>query len=92
MIEVDHFENGGNQAFDSQAGYKRDQQEKFAYCHAIKKGGVPVDQDQGRVGVAAATEIIREGLAVPGLGAAATEKGPWNQAIGKKSTSYSTSL
>ncbi|PIQ21378.1 MAG: clindamycin resistance transfer factor BtgB [Cytophagales bacterium CG18_big_fil_WC_8_21_14_2_50_42_9] len=40
------------QAFDQQTGYKRDQTESFAYCHAIKNGGVAAIQEQARLRVA----------------------------------------
>jgi len=39
------------EAFDRQTGYKRDQQESFAYCHAVKNGGVTVIREQARVRV-----------------------------------------
>jgi len=39
------------QAFDQQTGYKRDQQESFAYCHAVKNGGVAAIQEQARIRV-----------------------------------------
>lgn len=39
------------QAFDQQTGYKREQQESFAYCHAIKNGGVAAIQEQARLRV-----------------------------------------
>jgi hypothetical protein len=38
-------------AFDRQTGYKRDQQESFAYCHAMKNGSVADIREQVRLRV-----------------------------------------
>jgi len=39
------------QAFDQQTGYKRDQQENFAYPHAIKNGRIAAIWEQARIRV-----------------------------------------
>jgi hypothetical protein len=39
------------QAFDRQTGYKRDQQESFDYCHAMKNGTVAAIREQARIRV-----------------------------------------
>ena len=39
------------EVFDRQTGYKRDQQESFAYCHAVKNGGVAAIREQARIRV-----------------------------------------
>jgi len=45
------FVHACEQAFDQQTGYKRDQQESFAYCHAVKNGSVAAIQEQARMRV-----------------------------------------
>ena len=48
------------QAFDQQTGYKRDQQESFAYCHAIKNGGVAAIREQARMRVEQEYQLRQE--------------------------------
>jgi len=45
------FVHAGEEAFDRQTGYKRDQQESFVYCHAIKNGSVEAIREQARTRV-----------------------------------------
>jgi hypothetical protein len=46
------FVRSCEEGFDQQTGYKRDQQESFAYCHAMKNGSVEAMQEQLRLQVA----------------------------------------
>jgi hypothetical protein len=45
------FVRTGEEAFDEQTGYKRDKQESFDYCHAMKNGSVADIQEQARLRV-----------------------------------------
>jgi len=45
------FVHAGEEAFDQQTGYKRDQQESFVYCHAVKNGSVAAIREQARARV-----------------------------------------
>lgn len=45
------FVRTSEEAFDRQTGYKRDQQESFVYCHAVKNGGVAAIREQARLRV-----------------------------------------
>jgi hypothetical protein len=45
------FVRTGEEAFDRQTGYKRDKQESFDYCHAVKNGSVAAIREQAQARV-----------------------------------------
>ena len=45
------FVRACEQGFDQQTGYKREPQESFDYCHAVKNGGVAAIREQARIRV-----------------------------------------
>jgi len=58
------FVHAGEEAFDRQTGYKRDKQESFAYCHAVKNGNVAAIREQAQARVEQEMQRRQEQLQV----------------------------
>jgi hypothetical protein len=58
------FVRTSEEAFDRQTGYNREQTESFAYCHAVKNGGVAAIQEQARLRVEQEHQRRKEQLQV----------------------------